>query len=72
VIVDVGGGYGGSVTLRLTDNDIQPTPFNGANLSLEKTKDGQLHALKALPVYLRQCVSFYLIHSDERPRSSEL
>ena len=42
VIVDVGGGYGGGVTLRLEDNDIQPAPFNGANQSIEKTKDGQL------------------------------
>jgi hypothetical protein len=42
VIVDVGGGYGGAVNLRLEDNDITPAPFNGANQSTEKTKDGQL------------------------------
>src|SRR4051794_30861803 len=47
VIVDVGGGYGGSVTIRLEDNDIRPTPFNGTNLSTEKTKDGQLTFCKA-------------------------
>ena len=42
VIIDVGGGYGGGVMLRLTDNGIEPTAFNGANESTEKTKDGQL------------------------------
>lgn len=42
VIVDVGGGYGGAINLGLEDNDITPTPFNGANQSREKTKDGQL------------------------------
>ena len=42
VIIDVGGGYGGGVMLRLTDNGIEPTSFNGANESTEKTKDGQL------------------------------
>ena len=30
IVVDVGGGYGGPVTLRLKDNDIKPMPFNGA------------------------------------------
>jgi hypothetical protein len=39
---DVGGGYGGAVVLRLKDNEIKPMPFNGANESLAKTKDGQL------------------------------
>lgn len=42
VIIDVGGGYGGAVILRLKDNDIKPVPFNGANESFFKTKDGQL------------------------------
>jgi hypothetical protein len=42
VIVDVGGGYGGAVTLRLKDNGIFHTPFNGANASTGRTKDGQL------------------------------
>jgi len=42
VIVDVGGGYGGGVTIRLKDNGIEPTSFNGATESIEKTKDGQL------------------------------
>jgi hypothetical protein len=41
MIIDVGGGYGGAVMLRLRDNDIQPTPFNGASESTEKTRDGQ-------------------------------
>jgi len=42
VIIDIGGGYGGGVVLRLKDNGIEPTSFNGANESTEKTKDGQL------------------------------
>jgi hypothetical protein len=49
VIVDVGGGYGGGVTLRLEDNDIRPTPFNGANQSTEETKDRQLEFANNAP-----------------------
>lgn len=43
VVVDVGGGYGGAVTLRLKDNAIAHVGFNGAGKSSLKTKDGQLH-----------------------------
>jgi hypothetical protein len=42
IVVDVGGGYGGAVTLRLKDNNIRPMAFNGANESLAETKEGQL------------------------------
>lgn len=42
VVVDVGGGYGGQVTMRLTDNGITPLAFNGANSSVAKTVDGKL------------------------------
>jgi hypothetical protein len=42
VVVDVGGGYGGGVTLRLKDNGIAYAPFNGAGASHVKSKDGQL------------------------------
>lgn len=42
VVVDVGGGYGGAVCLRLKDNGIATTSFNGAAGSNAKTKDGQL------------------------------
>jgi hypothetical protein len=42
VIIDVGGGYGGAVMLRLKDNEIEATPFNGGGESTEKTSDGQL------------------------------
>src|SRR3954452_18308982 len=34
VIVDVGGGYGGAVVLRLKDNGIKPIPFNASIESL--------------------------------------
>lgn len=42
VVVDVGGGYGGAVTMRLGDNGVVAVGFNGANSSTAKTKDGQL------------------------------
>lgn len=42
VIVDVGGGYGGSVTLRLRDNGIPHIGFNGAHAGVGRTKDRQL------------------------------
>lgn len=42
VVVDVGGGYGGGVTLRLKDNGIERIGFNGASSSGAKTRDGQL------------------------------
>lgn len=42
VVVDVGGGYGGAVTLRLKDNSIDHIGFNGAKASHLKSKDGQL------------------------------
>lgn len=42
VVVDVGGGYGGSVTLRLKDNSIPHIAFNGANTGVGRTKDRQL------------------------------
>src|SRR3954466_6132930 len=40
----VGGGHGGAVVLRLKDNEIKPMPFNRANESLAKTKDGRRSA----------------------------
>lgn len=42
VVVDVGGGYGGAVTLRLKDNSIAHIGFNGASKSEGVTIDGQL------------------------------
>lgn len=40
VIVDVGGGYGGAVMLRLRDNGIAALPFNNANASTARALDG--------------------------------
>ncbi len=40
VVIDMGGGYGGAVSLRLADNGIEPIPFNGANSSVERANDG--------------------------------
>jgi terminase large subunit-like protein len=42
VIIDVGGGYGGAVTLRLRDNGVLNIGFNGAAASSHKTFDKQL------------------------------
>jgi hypothetical protein len=42
VVVDVGGGYGGAVTLRLKDNSIPFNPFNGAHGGVGRTRDRQL------------------------------
>ena len=42
IVVDVGGGYGGAVTLRLSDNGIAHRAFNGAGKSTAKTIDGRL------------------------------
>lgn len=42
VVVDVGGGYGGPVCMRLKDNGIAHVGFNGASASKAKTKDGKL------------------------------
>lgn len=49
VVVDVGGGYGGAVTLRLDDNNIPFQGFNGASATGQKTIDRQLgfHNLRA-------------------------
>jgi hypothetical protein len=42
IVVDMGGGYGGGVKERLEDNDISVRPYNGANESVDRTKDKQL------------------------------
>lgn len=42
VVIDMGGGYGGSISLRFKDNDIPHLSFNGSNESRAKTRDGQL------------------------------
>lgn len=42
VIVDMGGGYGGSVLEKLRENDIECIPHKGAESSVVRTKDKQL------------------------------
>jgi hypothetical protein len=42
VIVDAGGGYGGAVIQRLTDNGIPHIKYNGANASIGRTREGAL------------------------------
>lgn len=39
VVVDVGGGFGGSYMMRLKDNNIEAIRFNGANTSTASTQD---------------------------------
>jgi len=40
--VDMGGGYGGAIAMRLEDNDVKPVKFNGAAASSARTRDGSL------------------------------
>jgi hypothetical protein len=42
VVVDMGGGYGGSIFEHLKDNDVQVVAHKGAEASVQRTKDGQL------------------------------
>lgn len=42
VILDFGGGYGGSTKMRLDDNGIKAIPFNGASASEKRTEDRQV------------------------------
>lgn len=42
VIIDAGGGYGGSAYKHLKDNDIPVTAYNGAEKSVRRTKDQTL------------------------------
>lgn len=42
VVIDMGGGYGGAVKMRLGDNGIEATAYNGAHGSTAKSKDKQL------------------------------
>jgi hypothetical protein len=42
IVVDVGGGYGGAVMLRLKDNEIEFSAFNGTKPSSAHTNDGKL------------------------------
>ena len=42
VVIDVGGGYGGAVMVRLEDNDIVAHKFNGAEGSTSVSRDGKL------------------------------
>lgn len=42
VVVDVGGGYGGKISLRLKDNDVLYIPFNGAGSSTRRSKGGKI------------------------------
>jgi hypothetical protein len=42
IVVDVGGGYGGSVQMRLKDQGLPSVGFNGASRSIARTRDGQL------------------------------
>ena len=43
VVVDVGGGYGGQVVMRLSDNGVPFFRFSGSDGSGRKTVDGSMH-----------------------------
>lgn len=42
VVVDVGGGYGGKISLRLKDNEIPHIAFNGAGASAKKSRGSNI------------------------------
>lgn len=42
IIIDMGGGYGGSMFEHLRDNRIHPLPYKGAEKSVHRTADRQL------------------------------
>lgn len=42
VVIDMGGGYGGAVSMRLDDNQVAFIKFNGAVASAARTEDGSL------------------------------
>ena len=42
VVVDMGGGYGGSVSMRFDDNGVSHVKFNGATASAARSQDGTL------------------------------
>jgi hypothetical protein len=42
IIIDMGGGYGGSIFEHLKDNRIDPLPYKGAEKSVRRTADRQL------------------------------
>jgi hypothetical protein len=42
IVVDVGGGYGGKITLRLADNKIPFIKFNGAERATGRSKGGNI------------------------------
>lgn len=54
VVVDVGGGYGGKITLRLADNQIPFKKFNGAEKSGERSKGSNIpYANKRAEAYFK-------------------
>jgi len=61
VILDVGGGYGGAVLLRLKDNGIKAHPYNGANKSTTRTRD------KALSFYNKRAESWWRLREELDP-----
>jgi hypothetical protein len=42
VVIDLGGGYGGSTYERLKENDVEVTGFKGADKSVKRTEDKKL------------------------------
>lgn len=47
VVIDMGGGYGGAIAMRLEDNNIKAHKFNGAGSSAARTRDGSLGFMNA-------------------------
>lgn len=61
VVVDVGGGYGGQIVMRMGDNGVHAVGFNGSEGSERKTKDGQLR------FYNKRADSFWGLREELDP-----
>jgi len=42
VIIDMGGGYGGPMYEKLSENDIEPYRYKGAEKTMRRSRDGQM------------------------------
>jgi hypothetical protein len=61
VVIDVGGGYGGAVMLRLKDNGIKGHAFNGQNKSTSRTRD------KALAYFNKRAEAWWRLREELDP-----
>lgn len=61
VVVDLGGGYGGKISLRLKDNGISYIGFNGANSSARRAKGSNV------PYFNKRAEAWYAFRDELDP-----